>query len=189
MRTAHISYGILGGKHSMKPFIQALARQGIQTIAEPHKADVLIAYSAGCFWAPQPHAKQTLILVDPPYWPGRSLPSRAWQRAFSNTHPMQYGYTWQAWASRQLWALYYTPRDILQAWRIIRAARHYDLASVVQQQPVTILRSQYDDWLTPDFADLKQLNEHTVCLTAPGDHDGITYLADDYAEIIQRATV
>lgn len=186
MHTAHISYGILGGERSMRRFIQALAQQGIQAIADPTKADILIAYSAGCFWVPKPTKNQRLILVNPPYWPGRSLLNRAWQRAFSNAHPKQYGYTWRAWATRQLWALYYTPRDVLQAGRIILAARHYDLATVVQEQPAAILRSQHDDWLTPEYAQLKKLNKHTICIDAPGDHDAITYLAHDYAKIIKK---
>lgn len=69
--------------------------------------------------------------------------------------------------------------------RIMRCAPTFDLAQAIADRDVLLVRNKYDDWLTPDFTNLKKSNPQLETIELPGDHDDITHNPERYVELIE----
>ena len=177
--------GIFSGKHTARPLTKALERAGYKVVSDTAQADIVVAHSAGCFELPaiQPHQK--LMLVNPPYWPGRTAQERFHSRMRRNFHFREYGYSMQAWLVRNLWGVFYAITEPRRTRRIMRAAPAYDLESVVRGRTVLLVRNEHDDWLTPDLDQLQKANPSLRMAHLPGDHDDINYNPKPYVDLLQ----
>jgi len=63
--------GLFAGKYTTRPLRKALERAGYKVVPSA-QADIILTHSAGCFELPAPRKGQVVVMVDPPYWPGRS---------------------------------------------------------------------------------------------------------------------
>lgn len=91
MRTVKIQYGIFGGELQGKRLRREIQKAGYAVTKNASAADIILAHSAGCFWLPSAPARQKLLLVDPPYWPAKSIGERGKARAKRNFQFRQYG--------------------------------------------------------------------------------------------------
>jgi hypothetical protein len=180
-----ILYGIFGGEHIGKRLRTALREAGYTPVTDTNEADVILAHSAGCFWLENTPAHQKLILIDPPYWPGKTIRQRAHDRARSNLRPLVHGYSLRYWIGRNLWGAYYALFDLKRNRRIMNYAEHYNLPDIIRDHTVLLVRNQHDDWLTPDLGHLKKVNPTLRIVELPGDHDDISQYPKRYVDLIQ----
>lgn len=180
-----ILYGILGGEHSGKRLIRALRQAGFEIVQTASEADIILAHSAGCLWVPPRAPKQKVVLVDPPYWPEKTIRERAKVRARSNFRFYQHAYPLRIWLARNLWGVYYGIADFKRTMHIIRAIPAFDLERLTQSRPIVLVRNQYDDWLTSDLADLRRASPNLQLVTLPGDHDDFNYNPKPYVDLLQ----
>ncbi len=123
--------GIFAGNYVTRALRKALERSGHKVVSDTASADIVLAHSAGCFWLPPADPKQTVILIDPLYWPGKSVGERARSRARSNAHFRDHNISFDAWLARNLWGTYYAMVTAPRTIRIIRQSRTFDLPSVI----------------------------------------------------------
>lgn len=166
-----LTYGIFTGPHVGIAFRKELINAGYEIVTSTHIADIIIAHSAGCFWLPNASKKQKLLLINPPYWPGRSMNERVRARLVNYPYFRQRGQSFKSWLVRTFWAAYYIVTDVPRSLRIIKRSYSFDLKEVLKGRRVHIIRNEHDDLLTPRFDELG--NEFTlVTMTSlPGDHD------------------
>ncbi|HSX43633.1 MAG TPA: hypothetical protein VLF59_06145, partial [Candidatus Saccharimonadales bacterium] len=156
-----ILYGVVGGPHSQVRLLRGLRAAGYTVVSGPAKADIIIAHSAGCLWLPESETDQTLLLVGPPYWPGKTIRQSAKERSRNNFRFREYGYPFRRWFIRNLWGIYYLIFEARRTRYIIRHMAEFNLEQVVQAHDVTIVRNNDDEWLTPDLEHLTELNSRT----------------------------
>jgi len=180
-----IRYGIFGGEADGRRLRQVLRDAGYVITHDIAAADIIIAHSAGCFWLPPSKPNQRFLLIDPPYWPGRSVAERTRSRARGHLHFHAFGHSGRAWFTRNLWVLYYGVRDFRRTLRIAQHVRTFDLEKVIADRNVTLVRNEFDDWLTPDLAPLQKNNPNMRIVTMPGDHDHLLYNPEAYINLLQ----
>lgn len=183
--TVKIQYGIFAGERTGTRLRKALRRAGYEVVRDVNKADIVIAHSAGCFWLPEAPSKHKLVLIDPPYWPGRSIKARARSRSYNNWHFRQFGYPFRPWLVRNVWGVYYAGRDLRRTLRILRYAPGYHLEEIIHNRNALLVRNEHDDWLTPDLGGLKRSYPHLKVVTVPGDHDDFNYHPEHYVDLLQ----
>jgi hypothetical protein len=180
-----VLYGIFAGPAAGRGVQKALLAAGYSLTTSAATADIIIAHSAGCFWLPPASPGQRYILIDPPYWPGQSVSTRAGARLMSHLHFHNYGYTFAAWCARNGWVIYYALRDAQRTFRIMRHARQFDLTQVIQSRDITLVRNQFDDWLTPNLAELQKQFPQLRIQNMPCDHDHLLYHPEAYINLLQ----
>jgi hypothetical protein len=185
MKTVALQYGIASGERQGKRFRRALKQAGYKVIKDAAKADIIVAHSAGCFWLPEAPTHQKLMLIDPPYWPGKTVGERGKQRLKTNLHPRKQNYHIPYWLARNLWGLFYVIRDIKRTRAIVRLAGIYDLATVVQNHRALLIHNDDDDWLTANLEELDQTNPNLIVRHLPGDHDNCWYNPQPYIDLLQ----
>ncbi len=124
-------------------------------------------------------------MVDPPYWPGKTIWGRVRARSRSNLLFYRDGYPFHVWLIRNLWGIYYAVAETKRTLRIIRAARTFDLAKAINDQTVILVRNEHDDWLTPNLDMLQHDNPKLQIVHLPGDHDDFHYNPQAYVDLVQ----
>jgi len=180
-----IQYGIFGGEGSGRRLRKALQQAGYVVTKKVAEADIIMAHSAGCFWLPDASSGQKIMLIDPPYWPERSIADRRRTRIRRNFQFSTYAYPPLQWVTHNLWGVYYGVRDHKRTKRIIRHAPTYNLEQVVKNRPVLLVRNEHDDWLTPDLDAIQRTNPKLRVVHVPGDHDDIIYHPKRYVELLK----
>jgi len=180
-----IQYGIFAGEGNGIRLRKALRAAGYEVVKTADQADIIIAHSAGCFWLPEAHSHQKLMLIDPPYWPSKTIRERARSRSRNNLRYRRFGYSFRYWMARNLWGAYYAIRDYRRTMRIVRHAPAYDLSAIVHNRTVLLVRNEHDDWLTPDLDELEASNPKLKVAHIPGDHDHITHHPEVYVRLLQ----
>lgn len=179
-------YGILTGHSVSRAFRSELKRAGHSYVKHADRADIVIAHSAGCFWIPELRAEQTLILVDPPYWPERSIADRVQSRKQSHKRFRDFNISLGRWLARSFWGMFYGIAHFRRTRRIMSFAHQYDLTSVLSHKRTVLVRNEHDDWLTPDLKDLIDNYPHVKLINLAGDHDNIWYQPRPYIALLNE---
>lgn len=180
-----IRYGVVCGPAHGKRFRAELQKAGYKYVKRLEEADIIVAHSAGCFWLPEAPTKQRLLMIDPPYWPGRSIGERAWRRLRTSVQFRKYGYSFFYWLEHYLWYFFYSVKDAPRTWRIIKTAPKYDLALKVKNQRAILVRNDDDDWLSPDLDSLRIINPHLIIKKLPGEHEDCWHNPKPYVKLLQ----
>ena len=185
-QTVAILPGIFSGRHTTRRLRRTLKHAGYTVVTNTTEADIIFAHSAGCLWLPKTKTKQTFVIVNPPYWPGKSMAQRGLSRLRTNALFWRYGIPAGRWLERNFLGVYYT---ILEPRRTLYIARHmaqYDLCETLDLgNPVVLVRSQVDDWLTPDLDALQQTYRNLRVVSMPGEHDDFNYHPERYVDLLQ----
>ena len=72
-QTVAVIPGFGEGAWHQKRLLNAFEKLGYIAEADAAQADIIIAHSAGCFYLPKVRPQQQVVLIGPPYWPGRSV--------------------------------------------------------------------------------------------------------------------
>lgn len=181
-----IEYGIFSGEHNGQRLRKVLTSSGYEVVKNTAEADFIMAHSAGCFWLEDATERQKLILIDPPYWPGKTIRERASAQRQANFKFRQYEYHFRPWIAKNLWGVYYAVRDFRRTVRIIRYAFRFNLEDTVSSHQHTLLvRNHQDTWLTPELSALKRLNHKLNIIEVPGSHEDITHHPERYVALLQ----
>jgi len=180
-----IYYGVFSGERNGPRLRKALRRAGYEITAQEVEADIIIAHSAGAFWLPQAPTNQKLMIIDPVYWPSKSVKERIRAKAKTNLKFRHYGYPLRYWLAKNLWGAYYAVRDAARTQRIIRHAKHYDLEQIIKGHAVLLVRNIDDAWLTPNLDQLKAINPNIIIKEMPGEHDDWFYNPQPYVDLLK----
>lgn len=185
MAKVYLAYGYSEGKWHSKRLRRALKRRGYNIERSLKHADVVIGHSGGCYDIPALRDKQLLMLINPPYWPERSIAERVttitWQliRAIRpGNHPIYH--------AKKLWwhCIYFVIRR-RHNHRIADRTITFDLATEVNHSRTILVRNNDDPWLTPDLGKLQTLHPHLQIKRLPGDHDDCWRHPDRYIDLIE----
>jgi hypothetical protein len=177
--------GFSEGYWHTKRLRRALKRAGFSHSLSPSEADIVIAHSAGCYVVPPLRDEQLLVLINPTYWPGKSLGSRGSTMTWQILQAVRPG-------NQPFYQLHKTAHNILNLVRNPRShlalaakASSFDLEQVVTHSKTIIIRNQSDPWLTPHLDHLTQINPGLSITTLPGGHDDCWQHPEPYVNLLQ----
>jgi hypothetical protein len=187
-QTVAVLPGIFSGPYTTRKLRRLLREAGYRTTVAASSADIILAHSAGPLWIPKTPHDQKIIIVNPPYWPGRSIRERAKNRFRSNLEFRKRRIPLRRWLVRQGWGIYYALRNPRRVRYVLHHIAEYNLPDTIHNHNVILVRNKYDDWLTPDLSTLKQKYPKLTVVELPGDHDDFNYNPEHYVKLLQSLT-
>jgi hypothetical protein len=185
-KTVAIVYGFTEGKWHGKRLRSALAQHDFTVVSKTRDADIVIAHSGGCYNVPpELRPEQLLMLIAPPYWPGRALLLRSQSMAVQMLRAIRPGNEPVNQANKVLHNILFLFWHASKNLTIVRRARRYNLEKDLPHPNPILVPKKHDPWLTPNFRDLQRFNEHLRLIELPGDHDDIWLHPEPYINLIE----
>lgn len=178
-------YGFTEGKWHGKRLRQCLRRHGYRIARRPDRADIVIAHSGGCLDTPILPESTILMLVNPPYWPGRHLLSRAHNMVLQLLRAVEPGNQPMFHITKTFRNLFYLFWHGATNFRMVRESFIFNLEDEVRHQRTILVRNENDPWLTPELDQLVQINPHVQIVRLPGDHDNMWLHPEPYVNLLQ----
>lgn len=183
MKSVAIIYGFAEGKWQGRLMRLALAEVGYRLENNPTLADVIIAHSGGCLILPNSKKQQEIILIDPPYWPGRPMLKSLFSQLLSDPtwrkQNGQLGY----WLQKLLWNTYYIFRHPIRNLKMYVPSHKVRLFEILPQQEITIVRNQGDPWCSPETKSRAAKN-NIPFYELPGTHDDCWLNPEKYIKVV-----
>lgn len=179
-----IIYGFTEGEWHGKKFRRLLREQGHTIVKDASTADIIIAHSGGCYNMPTPRKEQRVMLINPPYWPGKSLKERGGNMIKHLASSVRPG-------NQPFYQLHKTSRNAVYLIRhqrtnkeMLLRAQTYNLAEQISHPHIILVRNYDDPWLTPDLAHLKAINPKLIIRSLSGGHDDCWLHPEPYINLL-----
>jgi hypothetical protein len=186
MPLVHIVYGFTEGNWHGKKFRRALRDRGYSMTHDITRADYVIAHSGGCYDVPPLADNQRLMLINPTYWPGRSLAERAKNMSQQIVKSIRPG-------NKPFYHLYKTLRNIGYLFYhhrtnqfMIRRSKTFNLEQEIKHGKTLLVRNDHDPWITPDLDRLQSLNKQLHIARLPGEHDDCWLHPEPYIDYLEK---
>jgi hypothetical protein len=184
MKSVAIIDGFAEGKWHHKLLRKELEHAGFATADSTETADIIMAHSAGCFFLPVSSKPQLIILIGPPYWPGRPLIVSMFKKIYLDfiyrLRERKLGY----WLIKTFWNTVYIFGDLQHVIHVGRFARKRDLLDRLKNKEVVLIRNEDDAWCTPDLKNIPFKNKSVEFYALPGEHDDCWVNPQPYAKIL-----
>jgi hypothetical protein len=178
--------GFAEGKWHTGRLMRALEPLGYSQAASTAEADIIITHSAGCFFLPNTDENKLIIMIGPPYWPGRPLIVSGSRKVWGDFRTAWQRGKLDFWAHKLAWNYLYIAANILRVFRIARFASRQNLHEALRGKRVAIIRNDDDAWFSPDAADLLPKSETFSFYRLPGEHEDCWVYPEEHAELIDR---
>lgn len=183
--TVCIMYGIGEGRWHGKRLRKALTSAGFRLISKAEEADIIVSHSGGCFFLPRTPPDQMIVLINPPFWPGKPLIVSVFQKIWWDFKAFARRGKVLGWLFKTAWNTVHLVRYLGVSLTISLKARKRNFYTSLHQDYVVIIRNDQDAWCTPDIQ--KVLEPHRIfpVHTLPGQHDDCWADPGPYVEVIQ----
>lgn len=177
-------YGFAEGRAIGKKLRRELRAAGyINTRFKSH-ADVFIAHSGGCLLVPKNAKAKLILLVDPPYWPGKHVTKSLAQKVKRDyQHHREIKKVRRLSAKTGHNGRYFIttlPRTI----RMYKAHRMLNFPETKHGQQIYLIRNKHDSFCSPEIKDLLPQAKAYHYQELPGEHDDIWHYPKKYIELI-----
>ncbi len=180
-----IKPGLTEGERHTLLLKQALESSGFET-SKYEDADAVIAHSTACYDLPLKTPANYFILVDPPYWPGKSLWKRLWEEKISNSKKINKKYGLKYTFQKIIWELTYIvtkPGYILMAFK---NDNKLDFLNVLKDKHVLIVRNENDTMCTATIHVALAPYKNVYYRTVPGMHDDLYENPQPYIDLLPK---
>ena len=182
-----ILYGFGEGDYHGRAFVRKLREAGFDVVRQAKDADIVITHSGGCFFMP-PLDHQKFVIINPPYWPGKSLSVSTIQKVSIDFIDFARDGKILQWFWKTTVNLVHVFRYIFKTLTITLHAHRKRFYEALRDENTIIIRSSHDTFLSPDAEQLLEAKTgHSVPLyTLPGHHDSCWRNPDPYIKLIKQ---
>jgi hypothetical protein len=184
-RTIAIICGIGEGRWHASILEPPLKAAGFRVINDPAKANIILSHSGGCFFLPKTTPDQTIVLIDPPYWPGKLILVSVIEKIYRDTKDHIARRKFGFWAQKTLWNLIYLFKYVFKSLQMGWFARKQNFYQALAQDTVILIRNEDDVWCTPDIEQLPTDSNPFTYYHLPGQHDDCWLNPEVYAKLLQ----
>lgn len=188
MRSVYIAYGFSEGKWNSRRLRKAMRSFNFTPTNSLESADFVLAHSGGCIDLPPLREQQTLVLINPTYWPGKAKSDSASEVFHQNLHETLRG--------RQ--RLYHVVKFFNFLWCFVSDARRnmtmskrvdeFNLAAAISHPRTLLIRNHGDPWLTADLSALQTANPNLKIHSLEGYHDDCWMNPAPYLKIMSESS-
>lgn len=178
--------GFSGGPMHTRGFKKALQKAGFKPIKDRHKADIIIAHSAGIYAVPADARARIIMLIGPTYWPGQPLIKRVMRHTKTSrqNHVSKFG--WLSYGWKKLLEFYYFFRRHNYMWLGILNNNNLSHLQKLMSRPdqkTIIIRNDSDVFVTPGLKKLVK-GPGVKYIELPGVHDDYITNPKPYIDIL-----
>lgn len=185
-RSIFILPGYGEGRWHTRKLYAALFPLGYHKAWSARKADIVITHSAGCFFLPNTKSNNLIILIGPPYWPGKPLLVSLVQKLWGDFNGAVRRHHVGFWLRKICWNSFYILTNLLRVARIAHYASKQNFHEALRGKRVAIIRNDDDSWLSPRAAELLPKGETFYHYSLPGEHEDCWVYPEFHAELIDR---
>jgi len=186
MKSVAVVEGWAGGPKLSGLFTKALQNNNFQLVKDIRSADIIFAHSTGCYLLPRYNQAKLLLLVDPPYWPGRSIAGRWLDLMKTDWSLLKSGAGANSFISKKLWELYYIFAKPSFSWSVLKNQSHLDFLEKHRDKKIILLRNQTDQFCSPKIADELKNYKNVNYLEFPGDHENYYINPQPYIDLLLK---
>ncbi|HEX8182123.1 MAG TPA: hypothetical protein VF575_00810 [Candidatus Saccharimonadales bacterium] len=184
--TVAIMPGFGEGSWHTNRLARELTTHGYRPVQDASIADIVVTHSAGCFFLPNTRHNKLLILIDPPYWPGRSnivrICQKTWWDFVAHIRRRKVGF----YLHKTAWNWVYILANIARVVKIGQLARKHNFHEALAHETVAIIRNDHDAWFMPNAAEALPTNETFTFYRLPGEHDDCWLYTREHADLIHH---
>jgi hypothetical protein len=151
---------------------------------DSREADIIIAHSSGCYSLPELSQARLVVILDPPYWPGRSIARRALKHVVFDAVRQIRRYGIIFWLRLRAWNIFYL---IIEPWRHVKIWRSlrqtFKLSSTADIS--IVVRDKKDAYCGPAI-DVLASNYDVPVVEAETFHEDCWRFPDKYIEIMEQ---
>jgi dCTP diphosphatase len=178
-------YGFAEGPWMGRMFHQAMQQAGHEAVEQPEQAEVIICHSASCYTPLPPDIQANVLLIGPPYWPGKSLFRRLVHKVSLDMRTSFKEHRCRYWLKKTAWNTVYIVLHPIRSWRLTRGAGKNNFVDAFRELPITVVRNNDDAWSTSEMTQALQPLAHVELVTMPGDHDDCWHNPEPYVSLLQ----
>lgn len=178
--------GWAGGLQLSKQFRQALITAGFN-ITEPWQADVLIAHSTACYDLPIKSPINLFFLIDPPYWPGKSIFNRAVEKKRIDSKMTNQAGGWTAVLKKTVWEGLYIFKKPKYTPLALKNNPSLDFLGPLKSKQVVLVRNKDDAFCSPDIQVALSGFPNVRYAVVPGGHDDYMTNPQPYIDLLYKA--
>lgn len=183
-RHVYIEPGFGEGEWHSRILYKSLEKLGYRRVATAADSDVVITHSAGCFFLPPRLPHQKVVVLAPPYWPGKYLWWCFLQKITQDILESYMRGKLLFFIRKTIWNCLYILRDIPKAIRIHFSARRHDFYTAFHSEKFVLIRNKRDTFCTPDIERLLRQKGKFEYYELPGEHEEVWMEPDDHAALI-----
>ena len=186
MKSVAIVHGWAEGPWQSKRLRKHLSQKGFQYTKQGNSADVVITHSFGCYLVPKKSKASLIVLINPAYWPGRTLATSAIKKQkedLMNTHRHS-GLMW--WASKLLhngWYILSKPR---LSYYLFSHHKPQNIPRPQKARKVVIVRNSNDTFCPPNILDLLKEEDGYKLVKFNGGHDDCWMNPEPYIDLLLK---
>jgi hypothetical protein len=177
-------YGFAEGRAIGKVLRRELRQAEYINTRFKSRADVLIAHSGGCLLIPKKNKAKLIVLVDPPFWPGKNVVKSILQkikRDYSHHREVKNVKRLSAKTGHNgRYLLTTAPRTA----RMRKAHRQQRFPEPMKGQKIILIRNLHDPFCSPTIAQELPQAQHYEFQEFAGEHDDIWHYPKKYIELI-----
>lgn len=178
-----IKEGWASGEWFTEPLRQALAANGYQVTDVLH-ADVIIAHSEACYGLTTKTPANLYILIDPPYWPGKSLAGRMFAKKHADNKNIRAKMGYKYWLNKTRHELVYTLAKPSLTTLALKNNGRLDFLSRFSSKAVYLVRNQNDYFCSPDIQTALAAYPNITYVALPGEHDDYYTNPQPYIDLV-----
>ncbi len=189
MRTkVALMYGFGEGDYHGRAFVAELKEQGMQVVRDPKKADIVVTHSGGCFFLPPLDLNQKFVLINPPYWPGKSLLVSSIEKVGKDFMDFTRDGKLITWLWKTCINIAHLTRYAIKTLTITLGAHKQRFYEALRDECTIIIRSDADPFLSPKADQLleQKYGRAIPFYRLPGQHDTCWRDPKAYVDIIKQ---
>ena len=165
-----IKEGWAGGEYFTRQFRQALNGAGF-TLTDVKHADAIIAHSTACYDLSEQTPATIYILIDPPYWPGKSILGRAISKKRTGTSTVSRNQGWKQMIKETFWEGIYIASKPGYTSVALKKNAGLDFLGRLGRKSIYLIRNQDDEFCSPDIQTALAAYPNVTFVPMPGEHD------------------
>ena len=173
------------GKWHSKDFSSALGAAGY-SITDPVHADIIIAHSTACYSLPTKTPANMFMLIDPPYWPGKSIFQRrfAGPSAEESSPASPKGLKYKL--TKLAYGAFYAAQKPNYASLVFKQDNRLDFLQNIKDKSVILVRNQQDNQCSPDIEVAISSYSNIKYVVLPGEHDDFYSNPQPYINLLPK---
>ena len=174
-----------GGSWHIKPFEESLLASGF-AVTDPVRADVIIAHGTACYDLPQKTPAVLYVLIDPPYWPGKPIWRRFWEKITQDAKDLRRTRGIKFVIAKYFWGSVYGLSKINNAVLSVKSAGGLDFLDRAKGKNIWVIRNSEDVLCSPDIQLPLSGYKQAHLVNLPGKHDDFLTNSQPYIGLLPK---
>ncbi len=186
MKTVAVIEGFAGGPYLSRTLRRDLVGAGFELIKNKAEANVIIAHSGGCYDLPPASNAQLFMLINPPYWPNKSIVSRWIRKEGADTKRVRRDYGFRYLLKLKVWEGIYIFLKPSYALLALRDMSLTGLLDHIRERKIILIRNHMDYFCTPAIKEELTSYKNVKYVELPGEHDDYYTNPKPYIDLLLK---